>query len=291
MLDLNHLEAFVRIAHRGSFSIAAEELSLTQPAVSKRVAALEAGLDTPLFDRIGRSIQLTEAGRTLLPRAEQILARIEDSRRAVRNLAGQVEGPLKVGTSHHIGLQRPPPVLRSLVGRYPDVELDLRFLDSEVILAEVEHGQTELGLATLPPVAPETMACRPIWTDQLVVVVAPGHALSDATEVKFEHLARERAILPGEGTYTRRIIERALQPLGINLRVTLATNYLETIKMMVSVGLGWSVLPLGMVDADVAVLPVPELRIHRTLGTVHHRERTLSNASRALMDMLKGHSD
>jgi len=290
-LDLNQLEAFVRIAHRGSFSIAAEELALTQPAVSKRVAALEAGLGTPLFDRIGRSIQLTEAGRILLPRAEQILAGIDDSRRAVRNLAGQVEGPLKVGTSHHIGLHRLPPVLRTFVGRHPDVELDLRFLDSEVILAEVEHGQTELGLATLPPAAPSTVECRPIWTDQLVVVVAAGHALSGATDVKLRHLVLERAILPGEGTYTRRIIERALQPLGISLRVTLATNYLETIKMMVSVGLGWSVLPLGMVDAEVCVLPVHELRIHRTLGTVHHRERTLSNASRALMDLLDAYSD
>jgi DNA-binding transcriptional LysR family regulator len=286
MLDLNGIQAFLQVAHTGSFSAAAEQLRLTQPAVSKRVAALESDLGTRLFDRIGRRIHLTEAGSTLLPRAARILTELDDSRRAVRNLAGRIEGPLRVGTSHHIGLHRLPPVLRNYVALHPEVELDLKFLDSEVILSAVESGEMELGIATLPPTAPEGIECDAVWRDDLVVVCAPASRLARIERLELTHLVRERAILPGEGTYTRRIVQQSLRPFGVELRVTLSTNYLETIKMMVSVGLGWSVLPRRMLEPDLIALDIPELAMSRTLGTVRHRARTLSNAARALMTLL-----
>ena len=120
-MDIAGLRAFIIIAEGGSFSLAAEHLHLTQPAVSKRIAALEAELNVRLFDRLNRTVRLTEAGVLLLPRARRILAEIDDSRRALRNLAGTVTGPLIVATSHHIGLHRLPPVLRTFATRYPQV--------------------------------------------------------------------------------------------------------------------------------------------------------------------------
>ncbi|MGB5065240.1 MAG: LysR family transcriptional regulator, partial [Candidatus Competibacter sp.] len=103
-MDIAGLQAFVTIADSGSFSLAAGRLHLTQPAVSKRLAALEAELDTRLFDRLGRAVRLTEAGGMLLPRALRILAEVDDTGRALRNLSGAVAGPLVLATSHHIGL-------------------------------------------------------------------------------------------------------------------------------------------------------------------------------------------
>ena len=119
------------VADQGSFSLAAETLHLTQSAVSRRVASLERRLAVPVFDRVGRRVTLTEAGRTLLPRARRILADLEDTRTVLRDLSGRVAGPLALATSHHIGLRRLPPVLRQFSRAHPEVELDLQFLDSE----------------------------------------------------------------------------------------------------------------------------------------------------------------
>ena len=286
-MDTNTLQAFLTVANTSSFSIAAEKLFITQPAVSKRIAALEAELNTHLFDRIGRSISLTEAGRTLLPRAQRVIAELEDSKRAVSNLSGKVEGRLRVGTSHHIGLHRLPPILRNYTLQYPDVELDLRFMDSEQACAAVLHGDLEIGIVTLPLEPIDNLIMKKVWDDPLSVVVGKTHPLAKKKSIKVEQLAKHAAILPARGTYTREVLERTFAPLGTNLLISLSTNYLETIKMMVDVGLGWSVLPLSMLDKNnYRLINVAGLKFERTLGVVQHRERTLSNAANALIEML-----
>ena len=291
-MDIHALKAFATVAATGSFSQAAEHLCLTQPAVSKRIAALEHQLDVRLFDRIGRKVLLTEAGETLLPRVGRILAELEDGRRALANLSGRVAGRLTVGTSHHIGLHRLPPVLRRFTARYPEVELDLRFMASEAACAAVERGELELGIVTLPPAPGPTLQHTPVWEDPLQVVAGPDHPLSHMEGCTVETLAGHGAILPEAGTYTRDLLERALEPLGIRLRLGLSTNYLETIKMMVSVGLGWSLLPQTMVDKSINPLPVEGLPpLQRTLGVVRHPGRTPSNAGKRLVELLMTNGD
>ena len=287
-MDTANLRAFVEIAETGSFSIAAQHLHLTQPAISKRIAALEQTFGARLFDRIGRRVNLTEAGQALLPRARRILAELDDSRRALSNLSGHVGGTLRLGTSHHIGLHRLPPGLRAFVSRYPEVELDLHFMDSEAACHAVETGHLELAIVTLPLEARPNLEVIPIWDDPLAVVCGPEHPLAQQRRVQLADLADYPAILPASSTYTRQIAEQAFSELGLTLRSSLSTNYLETIKMLVSVGLGWSLLPQTMVDAQLRALPVHGLKLQRTLGAVHHRERTLSNAARVMIEVLKG---
>ncbi|MCK4951674.1 MAG: LysR family transcriptional regulator, partial [Gammaproteobacteria bacterium] len=147
-MDINGLKAFTVVAEHGSFSRAAEHLFLTQPAVSKRISALESELDTRLFDRIGHRITLTEAGQILLTRAQRILSEVEDSRKIVANLSGKISGNLPIGTSHHIGLHRLPPVLRMYARQYPQVQLDIDFKDSEQVCSDVEQGTREVGIVT-----------------------------------------------------------------------------------------------------------------------------------------------
>jgi len=139
-MNIASLKAFLAVADAASFSLAAERLFLTQPAISKRIAALESELDARLFDRIGRTVSLTEAGRALQPRARTILVDVEDSVRAITNLSGEVHGTLRFATSHHIGLHRLPPALKSFTRQYPDVRLDIQFMDSEAACLAVEHG-------------------------------------------------------------------------------------------------------------------------------------------------------
>jgi DNA-binding transcriptional LysR family regulator len=285
-MDITALRAFIAVADNASFSLAAEQLFITQPAVSKRIAALEQELGTPLFDRVGRQIVLTEAGRALEPHARLILEEVEDTRRALSNLTGRIAGRLSLATSHHIGLHRLPPLLRELRRRYPELHLDIRFLDSETACRAVEHGELELAIVTLPLRPSAQLQTTALWDDPLSVVCAPDHPLAGYKQAGLATLAQHAAILPGPETFTRQIVESAFKPLGIRLQVELSTNYLETIKMLTAVGLGWSVLPETMLDSELHRLPTP-LRLTRQLGLVQHLARTPSNAAQAMIRMLR----
>ncbi len=286
-MDTPTLKAFLAVAETGSFSRAAERLHLTQPAVSKRIAALEQTLAARLFDRIGRTVTPTEAGRALLPHARRLLAEIADTRRAITNLSGNVGGRLNLGTSHHVGLHRLPGVLRRYARAYPAVELNLQFLGSETACLAVERGELELAVVTLPAAPPPSLAASEIWPDPLSIVVAADHPLARRKRTTPAQLVEFPAILPGTETYTRAIIDAAFRRLRLDLRVGPSTNYLETIKMMVTIGLGWSALPNTMIDTGQRVLAVEGIALKRALGVVRHTERVLSNAARALLETLE----
>lgn len=285
-MDYPALAAFIAVVEEGSFSIAAERLHLTQPAISKRILALENELGTRLFDRLGRHIVLTEAGRVLLPHAQKLLAALDDTRRALTNLSGDVSGTLCVATSHHIGLHRLPPVLRHFVAHYPQVRLDLRFMASEAAYAAVVDGGVELAVITLPPRHEAPLIAQVLWTDRMRVAVAPNHPLATRRKITPFMLIEHPAILPETSTFTRNMIDDAFAPLEIRPTVTLSTNYLETIKMMVSVGLGWTLLPENMIDDTLASPTLTGLHFERPLGVLRHSGRTLSNAAQAFLMML-----
>jgi DNA-binding transcriptional LysR family regulator len=289
-VDIANLSAFIAVAEARSFSSAAEKLFLTQPAVSKRIAALEQQLNARLFDRIGREVSLTESGHALLPRAYRIRHELDDTRRALTNLSGQTSGRLSLATSHHIGLHRLPPLLRSYTQQYPQVALDIQFLDSEVAYDEVLHGRVELAVITLAPHTQPPIVATKIWDDPLDFVVAPEHPLAKLPHVTLNDISTHPAVFPGENTFTHHIARQLFASQGLIPNVAMSTNYLETIKMMVSIGLAWSVLPRTMLDDQVVSLVLKDADIDRQLGYIVHMERTLSNAAKAFMRLLEADS-
>lgn len=288
-MDTQHLSAFVAVAETGSFSAAGQRLHLTQPAVSKRIATLEEQLNSLLFDRVGRRIYLTQAGQSLLPNAKRILQEVVDAQRAVADLQGEVRGQLAMATSHHIGLHRLPPALRHFTQRYPEVRLDLHFLDSEQAYAEVQQGRYELGVVTLAPKPDPRLTAEPIWTDELQFVVAHNHPLAERDWLSLADLSPWQAIMPDADTYTTKLVSRVFMEQEQALEVTMVTNHLDTIKMMVSIGMGWGVLPQTMLgDGQLKVLNVEHPPLTRALGVIYQRQRTLSNAGRVFLQLVKG---
>jgi len=286
-MDIQNLKAFIIVSENSSFSKAAEKLFITQPAVSKRISSLEQELGVKLFDRIGKSVQTTEAGLALLVSAKRILTELEDSRRVISNLTGKVNGPLRLGTSHHIGLHRLPPVLRSYTAQYPDVDLDIRFMDSEGACEAVIKGDLELAIATLPDEEMDNMSTEIIWHDPLCIVISKDHLLAKEQNIKQNTLLEYPAILPSQSTFTRGLMEKALTMDSKKMKIAMETNYLETIKMMVSIGLGWSVLPKSMITDDIKCINIKNISMERQLGVAYHAERTLSNAAKMLLMKLK----
>lgn len=285
-MDTDSLKAFVCVAHTRSFSIAAQQLFLTQPAVSKRISKLEEQLNHRLFDRLGRDLTLTEAGHVLLPRAEQLLRDMDEIERNVQDLTGEIVGTLRVATSHHVGLHHLPPILREFAATHENVNLQFEFLDSEQAHEKVLSGECELAIVTLAPKVEAPLETQKIWHDPLFVVVSNDHKLANLSEVKLKELSEQAAILPDLNTYTGRLIKTTFEREQLNIRVNMATNYLETIKMMVSVGLGWSILPRTLIDEQMTILNVPNLKLSRSLGAVFHSKRTFSNAARAFVSQL-----
>lgn len=285
-MDTQNLQAFLLVAETGSFSMAAEQLHLTQPAVSKRVALLEERLQRSLFDRIGRNISLTEAGEALLPHAKRIAQELLFAVQSVRDLEGEVGGTLRLATSHHIGLHRLPPILSYYSKAFPQVHIDIDFMDSEQAYDLIAQGKAELAIVTLSPVDEGGMITRPIWRDPLDFMVQREHILAGGGQLTLADLSAHPAILPGLNTYTGQIIKRLFDQQGMQLQVSMATNYLETIRMMASVGLGWTILPRSMADHSLEKLDVDNAHIERTLGCVYHRDRSLSRAATAFMDAL-----
>ncbi len=284
-MDIANLKAFVCIAETGSFSLASAELFITQPAISKRISALEEELGTPLFDRIGRKVRLTEAGKTLQEHAQRILKEIDNAKQGIANLSTKVQGELKIATSHHIGLHRLPAILTHYVANYPDVDLAIDFMDSEDACKLIEQGEIELAIVTLPLTKIANLNQQLIWDDPLSFVVNKKHELN-GQKVSLKTLTKYPAVLPSHGTFTREVIQKLFAQKNLELKIKMSTNYLETIKMLIQVGLGWGVLPHSMVDTQLQVLKAPSMTLTRKLGIVWHNKHSLSNPAKALMDYL-----
>lgn len=285
-MDKQLLKAFIVVAQHRSFSQAGEELCISQSAVSKRIHQLELYLDIPLFERHNRSVSLTEAGELLLPKARRILEMIQDTEQEITNAQRQISGTLNIATSHHIGIHRLPPFLREFVRRYPDVTLKLEFMGSERAYDAVRTRQVELALTTLDPEQTGEFSSDVIWQDELVCVCGTEHQLTRNQPLTLQQLAMTPVILPDANTITHQLVDAVFHKHGLKLYSPIPTNYLETIKMMVSVGLGWSMLPASMVDDSVTSLAWPETGLIRSLGVVRLAERPESNASRALLELI-----
>ena len=291
-MQLSQITTFLTIAELRSFSLAAEQLHITQPAVSKRIRQLEQSMKTSLFDRIGKRSILTPNGRAFLPHAERILHEVNSYRSSLEGQNDKPSGTLSLATSHHIGLHRLPQILRDFKIKYPQVDLDLHFMDSEDACVAVANNELELAIVTLPENTDPRLSLEAIWIDALQIVLAPDHPLANDEHIDKLKLLDYPAILPSMGTFTRRIINNYFSSSKDQLKIALETNYLETIKVMVSANLGWSMLPASMLDKTVVGKPLNSsgingLEIQRVLGIVTRQNRTLSLSSEAFISMLQ----
>jgi DNA-binding transcriptional LysR family regulator len=286
-MQINQINAFLAVAELESFSLAAERLHITQPAVSKRIRQLEISVGTALFDRISKRTILTPDGKAFRPHAERILQELKSYRFSLSRQQDSPSGSLSFATSHHIGLHRLPGTLRDFKIRYPQVDLDLHFMDSEDACVAIANNELELAIVTLPEIADEKLECEPVWIDQLVVVTATDHPLAGQQDIDPVDLLAHAAILPSIGTFTRKIINSLFVTDKDNLKIILETNYLETIKVMVSANLGWSILPRSMVDASLSGHRLRGLDVQRPLGIVTRKKRTLSLSSSAMIKLLR----
>lgn len=289
-MDIENLETFIEVAETRSFSQSAKTLSLTQPAVSKRIASLESSLSTKLFDRIGRTVHLTEAGQILLPSAKQIrseLARIED---VICNIGRAVNGKLTIGTTECTATRQLPSLLRSYRLEYPDVKMDLQFDTAEEILKGVEQHQFELALCPLTDATKSRLSNRlattDVWETELRIAVANSDSLTSEVDLTLEALVQNPAILTPQSTFIRRMLDSVLASRDLRPNPLLETKDHTTIRSMTSVGLGWTCLPLLQLDDTLTTLEIDDLDLKYTVAVVYRNDLTLSRAAQMFIDTL-----
>jgi len=290
VMDINNLQAFIEVAEKKSFSKSAETLKLTQPAVSKRIAALEAELSSRLFDRIGRSVHLTEAGKVLLPSALKIsseVSRIEDE---IGNLSNVVNGSLNLGSCEHVNADLLAPVLKSFKDSYPGVEIKLQFVTSDEAIEYIENGRLDMSLCSMGDSPSHDSHSRlrslEIWRDEMCIVCESHHPLAARQGITVQELAEFPAILPSQNTALRKAIDRSMLRHQVEALVCLEAADFQAIRSMANVGLGWALLPESYVGGSLMKINIADLGLYHSVALLRNSDRTMTRAAQAFLDLL-----
>nr|WP_198984538.1 LysR substrate-binding domain-containing protein [Herbaspirillum sp. ASV7] len=247
-MDIRELRNFIHVARAGSFSRAASELYIAQPALSRQIAKLESEIGLPLLVRHGRGVKLTEAGARLLERAEMISHMVNDTGEHVRASASTERGYLSVGLPPTIGTLIGAPLIREFREQWPGVLLHLREGLSSSLQEWVMDKRVDLAVVyNQPPL--EAFDVRPLFSEPMVLVAPPGSGIRPALQIR--DLASIPLILPGLPHSNRRLIEHAAIQHGVRLRVELEVDSVALTKQLIKSGAGYSLLTFVAVKNEV----------------------------------------
>lgn len=280
-MELHHLRYFEAVARHGHVTRAAQELHIAQPSLSKQIQALEAELGVALFHRVGRRIELTDAGALLLPYARRILHDVEEARMILRQRADLAHGHVSLGAPPTVGTQLLPAALAAFNERYRGIELELHEMGAGRLIRLLNEGGVDLAVVSVP--VPDVAATE-LFTEELVIAVAQNHRLAQQREIDAAELADENFILFPEGYELRDRTLQFCRTAGFEPRIVVDGGAMDTVLRFAAVGLGVALTPrLALDGAEGLVgLTVRDAHLARTLGLIRHEQRTLSPAAAAL---------
>lgn len=279
-LETRQLRAFVVLARTGSFTRAAEEIHLTQSAVSHAMKALEQEAGCRLFDRTGKKVTPTEAGELLLVHAERILAEMAHAKTALAKLGKWGQSRLRIGASATACQHLLPPVLREFRKEFPKCRITIEPGDTPEMIELLRNGRIDLAVNLEPPNR-EPLEFRPLFTDEMQFIVAPTHPWAVNQRIPREEVAMQNYILYTRKSFTGALIDDYFAEEGIVLRTAIEMGSISAIKEMVKLDIGISVLaPWTVADETSAgtlvAMPLGRRKLKRRWGVLHWQSRRLS---------------
>ncbi len=283
----DQLLAALTVARLGSFTRAAQELELSQPALSRQVMGLEKTLGVRLFERVGRAVRLTSSGEELVNRAGPLL---EELSRVSSNLSaanGTTAGRVRLGASESVAVNSLPSILRPYLQANRRVNLRLVCRTSERLPEMIASGELDLAVCAVE-FDPPGLSCKRLWDEELVLVLPVNHPSRSRSIASYGH---EEFILLPSSTITRRILDHALAEKGVELKVVLEHDSPEVIKAMVMAGLGLAILPEPTVRketrrGELAAWPLSDLKVVRSIVALSDPRRQPWPAETALIEAL-----
>jgi DNA-binding transcriptional LysR family regulator len=288
-VSLRQLRVFEAVARQLSYTRAAEELHLTQPAVSMQVRQLEDEVGLPLFEKLGKTIGLTEAGREIYHYSRGINRSLQEMEEVLESLKGVRRGRLSVAVASTVNYFAPK-LLAVFHQRYPGISLKLDVTNREQLLRLLEANAVDMVLMGQPPDAVDVES-EAFMENPLVVIAPPEHPLAREHDVPLAQLAAEVFVMREPGSGTRQAMERFFAEQGIAIRHGMQMTRNEAIKQAVRAGLGLSVVSLHTVELELetrrlVVVDVQEFPIERQWHLVYRRGKRLSPAARAFRDFV-----
>ena len=288
--SFRQLAAFHAVARLGSVSLAADEMHLTQPAVSIQIAGLEASAGTPLLQRSGRGIRLTEAGVMLASYAGRILSLWQEAGEEMATLQGEFSGTLRVGavtTAEYLL----PPLLVTFANANPKVKVKLEVGNRDGIVRMLAGQEIDLAIMGRPPAELKTAATA-FAKHPMAFVAAPAHPLMDDPRPGIERLADSRILVRERGSGTRTTVERLFKDAGLPMRIGSELSSNEAIKQMCAAGFGVAFLSLHTCVLEMnagllAVLPIKDNPIERSWFVMRLASRQLSHVALAFETFLR----
>ncbi len=291
-MTLEQLRIFVAVAEREHVTNAARDLNLTQSAVSAAVSALENRYATKLFDRVGRRIELTEAGRTFLTEARAVLARAGMAETVLADLAVLKRGSLTLAASQTVANYWLPALMHHYRSHYPGIALRLIIGNTETVAAMVRDGLADLGFVE-GEIDDPALSIKPVAEDELVLVMGPGYAQKKAGKLSPADLKALPWVVREQGSGTRAIFEAAMSDLGlrlVDLDIVLEMPSNEAVRSAVENGSGAAILSKLVVGASLksGALVAPGLALpKRQFLALRHKERYLTKAEQELYRLIE----
>lgn len=290
-MNFTHLAAFHAVAETGSVTAASERLHVSQPALTREIRELEERLGVPLFDRLPRGMQPTEAGRLLAEYAEQIFRLADAAEAAVGEFAGLERGHLAVASSRTIGVYLLPAVMDAFRARYPGVTFDLAISNTGLVLSAVLAQTCQIGLIE-GPYDVQAFDALPFGQDRIVPVAGAGHPLARRRKLSAAELGEAELVMREPGSGTREVVIQAYAARGLEMKPALSIGSPEAIKRLLRLGraVSW-VSRLSVADelasGILVELPVKDVRVERELNMVWRKGKSLSPSARAFRELAR----
>ncbi len=286
---LRQLQVFEKVASHLNYSRAAEDLYLSQPAVSMQIKQLEGHIGLPLFEQMGKRIFLTQAGRELFPYARNISQQLIEIEFVFNEMKGLRQGRLTlsvVNTANYFT----PQLLARFCLMHPNINVILQVANRDAVLKQLSDNSTDLAILGQPPDGLDLEA-QSFLDNPLVVIAAPGHPLATLQHIQFARLAEETFLSREQGSGTRSAMERVFAQHGIKPHISMEMETNEAIKQAVRAGMGLGILSLHSLELELetgrlVTLDVEHFPLMRHWFVAHRRNKRLSNATQAFKNFL-----
>ncbi len=287
-MHLNQLWVFYHVAKQKSFSQAADVLCLSQPSVSNQVKLLEDAYGLKLFERFGRSIELTSTGEILYSYAERIFNLTKEADSVIEEIKGLKTGGIKISASPTLGAYYLPDIIDLFRKKHPYIEIQMDVGYTQNIVESILAFKSDLGLIGRS-VSHPNIVVTPLWEEELVIIVPPDHPFARCRTIRVSQLQDQPFIMSEKGSGVRAITEEIFSGKGPSPKVVMELGENEAIKRAVASGLGITIIPVTVAkrELDAGVLRAVRLsgaRIMRQFSMIHHKDKYLSHLIRAFLD-------
>ncbi|MER7719148.1 LysR family transcriptional regulator [Streptomyces flaveolus] len=289
-MEIRQLRHFMAVVTEGSFTAAARRELIVQSALSTSVRNLERELGADLFDRTGRRVVLTEAGRALLPQARALLAGAEEARQAVAAVTGLAVGRVAIGTIQTLTCVDLPAELATFHRRFPGVQVSVRDAPVGELAEALRAGELDLAYLVLDTgTLPEGLTPYASWEEELVLITAPGHPLAEAGRTLIKDLAEEPFVDFRAGTGLETAVRRLAAHCGLERRITCDVTQIGLLVDLVRAGIGVAFVPRRIGErAGLPCVAVRQPEPGRTVVLAGRGPLPRNPAAAALADHLTG---